>query len=78
MLLLTFGKKTFHIYFFIVFLNNAKKSCAPFIESLFPHEKFFHGKILPLKNPPLPQLALPNQKNPPENVRTLPSNHYYM
>ena len=43
----------------------------PAIEILFPHEKFLHGNILQ-RNP------LPKPKNPPENVYTLPNNHYYM
>ena len=43
---LLLAEKTFHIYFFIVFFFNfARKSSAPFIEILFPHEKFLHGKI---------------------------------
>ena len=50
-------KKLFHIYFFIVFfLNNASKSCAPFMEIFFPHDKFLDGKLpqnIPLfSNPP--------------------------
>ena len=75
MLRLTFSrKKTFHIYFFIVFSNKARKSCAPFIEILVPHKKSLHGKILP-RNPPS-QLSPLNQKKSPWNVCTLPSNHY--
>ena len=29
------------------FLNNARKSCTSFMEIIFPHDKFLHGKILP-------------------------------
>ena len=35
------------IYFFMLFFNDARKSCAPFTKILFPHEKLLHGKILP-------------------------------
>ena len=61
MLLLTFSRKNISYLFLHCFLKNARKSCAPFIGSLFPHEKFLHGKILPL-NPPLN--SPPNQKFP--------------
>ena len=58
-------KKIFHIYFFIVFLNNARKSCAPFMKNIFPHDKVLQGKFLltylPLLKPPPP---LPNLKIP--------------
>ena len=69
-------KQLFHIYFFIVFFfHNARKSCAPFVKLLFPNDKFLHRKspnIFPFSQPP------PQPKNPPENVFTLPNNHYYM
>ena len=46
--------------FIFRFFYNARKSCAPFIEILFPHGKFLHGKILtrnpnPLNFPPQPE-----------------------
>jgi len=44
-----FQLKFFLIYFLIVFLNNARKSCAPFMDILFPHDKFLHINILPRK-----------------------------
>ena len=46
--LLSVGK-VFHIYFFFFFLNSGKL-CAPFMEILFPHDKFLHGKY-PQHNP---------------------------
>ena len=49
----------------------------PLHRQSLPLEKFPHGKILPV-NPPPVNYPPPNQKNPPENVCTLPSNHYYM
>ena len=49
---------------------------APFIEFLFPHDKFLQEKILPRS--PLPSTPQPNQENPPEIVCTLPNNHYCM
>ena len=70
-------KKTFsYLFFYCVFLNNARKSCAPFMEIFFPHDKFLQEKFpqhIPLFSPSSPQ-----PKNPPENVCTLPNNHYYM
>ena len=48
----------------IVFLNNARKSCTPFMEILFPHDKFLHGKILP-RNPLSPIHPHPNVKESP-------------
>ena len=36
---------TFSLFFF--FYSNARKSCALFIEFLFPHDIFLQGKILP-------------------------------
>ena len=41
MLLLTFSWKTFYNYFFIVFLNNARKSFTLFMEFLLPREFLF-------------------------------------
>ena len=55
------------------FLNNWK-SRALFIEFLFPHDIFLQGKIL--SHSPLSSTPPQNQKNPPENVCTLPNNHY--
>ena len=50
---------------------------VPFsLNLLFPHEIFPQGKILPYS--PLPWTPHPDQKNPHENVGTLPSNHYYI
>ena len=38
-------KTLFHIYFFIVFLNNARNSCPlPFMAIFPPHDKFLYGK----------------------------------
>ena len=58
MLVLTFSWKNFFMFIFSLFFkNNAIKSCAPFIEFLFSHEKFLQGKILPrspLPSPPPP------------------------
>ena len=34
------------LFFIVLFLNNAKKSCAPFMEFFFLHDKFLHGKAL--------------------------------
>ena len=45
------------------------------MEIFFPHDKFLHGKISP--HTPSPQ-PLPQPKNPPESVCTLPNNHYYV
>ena len=45
MLLLTSSWKCLFIFFLIVFLSNARKSYSFFMEILFPHDKFFHGKI---------------------------------
>ena len=48
MLLLTSSwKKTFSYLFFhcFFFLSNASKSCAPFMEIFFPHDKFLGGKF---------------------------------
>ena len=62
MLLFTFSRKNLSYLFFHCHLNNARNSCAPFIESLFPPEKFLHGNILPLKSPlnsPPPNLKIP-------------------
>ena len=64
MLLFTFKwKKIFHVYFFIVFYSNFRKSCALFIEFLFPHDTFLHGKILP--HSPLPSTPPPKPKKNP-------------
>ena len=61
MLLLTSSwKKRFHIYFFIVFLSNASKSCAPFMEIFFPHDKFLDWKFP--KHFPLFSTPASNQK----------------
>ena len=65
MLLLTFSRKNFSYLFFHCFLNNARKSCAPSIESLFPHEKFLHGKILPRNPSPLNSPSKPKKKKIP-------------
>ena len=48
------------------------------MEILSSHDKCLHGKNIPCN--PLPYLtSLPIQeKNSPENVNTLPNNHYYM
>ena len=46
------------------------------MEIFFPHDRFLNGKF-PQHIPLLPTPP-PNQKNPPENVCTLPNNHYYM
>ena len=45
------------------------------MEIFFPHDKFLQGNFpqyIPLFPTP------PQPKNPPENVCTLPDNHYYM
>ena len=69
-------EKTFSSLFFIVFsLNNTRKSCAPFTEFLFSHERFPEVKILSRSHlrstsPP------PQPKNHPEKVSTLPNNQY--
>ena len=67
MLLLTSSWKKTVSYFFIVFLNNAKKYCAPSIESLFPYENFLHGKILP-RNP---------SRQPPSSTKQIPWKRLY-
>ena len=65
--------KTFSVLFFsLFFYSNARKSCALFIEFLFPHDIFLQGKILPHST--LPSTPPPNQKNP----NTLPNNHCCM
>ena len=66
MLLLTFSlieKKfmfIFSLFFFIVVLE---KSCAFFIEFLFPHDVFLQGKIYP--HSPLPSTPPPKTKKIP-------------
>ena len=50
------------IFSLFFFNSNARKSCALFIEFLFPHEIFLEGKILP--HSPLPSTPHPNQKMP--------------
>ena len=55
-----------------MFLNNARKSCAPFIEIIFPRDKFLHGKIL--SRSPL-NFSPPPQKKSPENICTFPNSH---
>ena len=45
------------------------------MDIFFPHDKFLHGKFpqhIPSSQP------LPQPKNPPEKVCTLPNNPYYM
>ena len=53
------------------FYSNARKSCALFIEFLFSNDIFLQGKIF--SHSPLPSTPPQNQKNPPENVCTLPN-----
>ena len=65
------------IYFLSFFSSNARKSCAPFIEIFFPHDKFLLGKIL-TRNPLPRATPTPTLKSPPENVCKLHNNHYYM
>ena len=57
-------KKKFIYFLIFFFLNNARKSCALFMEILFPHEKFLHGKILP-RNPLPPTHPPPRGKKSP-------------
>ena len=45
------------------------------MEIFFPHDKFLDGK---LPKHILLFSTLPQPKNPPENVCTIPNNHYYM
>ena len=45
-------KKTF--LFISLFFNTTRKFCTFFMKSLFPHDKFIHGKILP-RNPLTPE-----------------------
>ena len=51
------------MYFLIIFLNNAEKSSAPFMEIRLPHDKCFHGKILPCNSLPLTRPP-PPEKSP--------------
>ena len=60
------------IYFFIVFVINTRKSCTPFKEILFPHDKFLHGWILPSSPPPLPRSPLPLPRLTPTPTRKSP------
>ena len=62
MLLFTFNWKNFFISIFHCFLSNARKSCAPFMEILFPHDKILHGKFLPHNS--LPQNSPPTINMP--------------
>ena len=48
------------------------------MEILFPHDKFLHGKILLLNPSSRPTISPLNAKISPDNVCTLPNNHYYM
>ena len=64
MLFLAFSLiKLFICIFSLFFFNNARKSCAPFIEMFFLHDKFLHGKILS-HNPSLQILPHPKPKIP--------------
>ena len=54
-----------------------ENAAPPFIENLFPHEKFPPCKDSP-NVPPPPSTLPPYPKNSPENVCRFPSNHYYM
>ena len=60
MLLLVFSFQFLFFFYLIssVFLNNTGKSSDPFMEILFPHDKFLHGKTFPLYH-------LPQQKKHP-------------
>ena len=69
MLLLTFSWKTFFIFNFSLFLNNAGKSSTPFMEFLFPCEKFLYGKIFPC-NPRPPHST--REKSPLETSVCIP------
>ena len=65
------------ICFYLVshcFLNNARKSCTPFMEILFPRDKFLQEKIL-LRNPLPRPTPIPTRKSPPESVCTLHNEH---
>ena len=64
MLLFTFNWKKFQCLFFhCFFYSNFRKSCALFIEFLFPHDIFLKGKILP--HSPLPSTPSPKPKKNP-------------
>ena len=58
MLFLTSSWKNFFIFIFSLFffLNNASKSCAPFMEIFFPHDKLSMESFLSISSPsqPLP------------------------
>ena len=67
MLLLTFNwKNVFMFIFSLFFYSNFRKSCALFIEFLFPHDIFLQGKILP--HSPLPSNPQPH----PQNQKKIP------
>ena len=61
MLLLTFSWKNFFIFNFALFIfNNTRIFCASFMEILFLHDTFLHGKIPHVILSP--QLLLPQPK----------------
>ena len=72
MLLLTFNWKNFSMFIFsFFFYSNFRKSCALFIEFLFPHDIFLQGNILPhssLRSTPPPK----TKKKSPENAVHFP------
>ena len=57
-------KFLFYLFSRYFFFDNARKSCAPFMEIHFPHDECLHGKIF-LRNPLPPTHSHPNMKESP-------------